>query len=266
MAHWECFSDSEYGGRSSAALSLVDGGATDAEPPSPSTSGSSAVDAPGATPSGGGGAPRSPTPAADAVFPSRGVVSGGGAPRRGRAGPGDHFPAPPSSFAAFHGELSSEIPEGVSRRLRRSGFVGARTRDLPAGAFFPLDDMDTLVLHVRPDGRKYLVNLRTESSFSGTRERPDIWQAFLGAPRGGAWATVPLPLAAFRLTAHGRVVDAPAQLDPSRVIGLGFSLAGDGEREPDGPYRLELASAWAERRAGPEIAAGFRPPQPPLAL
>eukprot|EP00897_Mesotaenium_endlicherianum_P001548 jgi/Mesen1/1420/ME001303S00465 len=145
-------------------------------------------------------------------------------------------------FAALRGELSTEIPEGTTTILRRSGFAGLRTSD--AKLRLDLEPFDTLAFRVRGDGRVYVSNLRTDNWVGGPAgTESNTWQAFLFAPPG-EWSTVKIPLRRYLLTWKGKLVDDKSRMNPSGVVGMGLSLTArggpEGAVEGDGPYKLDI--------------------------
>jgi NADH dehydrogenase [ubiquinone] 1 alpha subcomplex assembly factor 1 len=89
------------------------------------------------------------------------------------------------------------------------------------------------------DGRKYIATLRTETWVSLPGAAHDLWQAFLFAP-AGEWVEVRLPLARFLKTWRGKLLDGEEEMNRTKVISFGISLAGGGQLEPQGPYQLEV--------------------------
>jgi hypothetical protein len=124
--------------------------------------------------------------------------------------------------AAFEGVLSLE--DG-------GGFASVRSAPRP----LDLSGRREVVLRVRGDGRRYKLNLRTDTAFDGV-----TWQAPF-TPPAGTWAEVRLPLAAFEPRFRGRPA-AAGPLDPSRVATVGL-LVSDRQA---GAFRLELAWIAAE--------------------
>jgi NADH dehydrogenase [ubiquinone] 1 alpha subcomplex assembly factor 1 len=54
--------------------------------------------------------------------------------------------------------------------MKRTGFAGCSSTDLPAHEFLDLDAFTALKLNVKSDGRKYVVSLRTENWITGGKE------------------------------------------------------------------------------------------------
>jgi len=118
----------------------------------------------------------------------------------------------------FSGEISLE---------NNGGFASVR-RDPER---FDLSDHQGLVLHVRGDGRRYQLRLRTDQLFDDGAYRA------LFQPPAGEWQRVVLPWHDFEAVFRGRrLVDAPS-LDPGAIQQLGFLIA---DKRP-GPFRLEVA-------------------------
>ena len=141
--------------------------------------------------------------------------------------------------AAFGFAASPAVPPVARLRMRRSGFAGCSTVDLPVGEYLDLDAFTALRYRVLSDGRKYVVSIRTENWITGQKE--DLWQAFLFSP-AGRWADVYVPMKRFLKTWRGRVMEHEHEMRASRVVGLGIAVAGGGEVEPEGPFAIKVAS------------------------
>lgn len=152
-----------------------------------------------------------------------------------------------SQNAFFSKNTSNDAPAPRSK-LRRSGFAGCSTLDLPVGEYLDLDAFTALRYRVFSDGRKYVASIRTENWITGQKE--DLWQAFLFSPKG-RWADVYVPMRRFLKTWRGRVMEHEHEMRASRVVGLGIAVAGGGEVEPEGPFAIKVASI-AGVRLGPE--------------
>jgi len=76
-----------------------------------------------------------------------------------------------------------------------------------------------------------------------------IWWVFNPLCRAGEWEEVEIPLDRFLLTWRGKVVEQVVEMNPARVTGLGISLAGGEELQPEGEYRLGLEWIAARNNA-----------------
>ena len=153
-----------------------------------------------------------------------------------------------NSRNVFFSKHPSNDATAPRSKLRRSGFAGCSTLDLPAGEYLDLDAFTALRYRVFSDGRKYVASIRTENWITGQKE--DLWQAFLFSPKG-RWADVYVPMRRFLKTWRGRVMEHEHEMRASRVVGLGIAVAGGGEVEPEGPFAIKVASI-AGVRLGPE--------------
>ena len=159
----------------------------------------------------------------------------------------------PSSSSSRSSGGESDAPR-VTKSLKRSGFAGCSTKDLPAGEFIDLDAFTALRYRVRSDGRKYVASIRTDNWVTGGKE--DLWQCFLFAPRD-TWADVVLPIGRFLKTWRGGVLEHEYEMSKSKVVGLGLAVAGGGV-EPPGPFRIELASVQGLRLDREELDVAIR--------
>ena len=75
----------------------------------------------------------------------------------------------PSSSSSRSSGGESDAPR-VTKSLKRSGFAGCSTKDLPAGEFIDLDAFAALRYRVRSDGRKYVASIRTDNWVTGGKE------------------------------------------------------------------------------------------------
>jgi NADH dehydrogenase [ubiquinone] 1 alpha subcomplex assembly factor 1 len=120
--------------------------------------------------------------------------------------------------AVFAGNVSFE---------NNGGFASVRSNHLA----FSLDQAKGLCIRFAGDGKRYKLNLRTDTSLESIN-----WQVRLdGAAE--QWQEQPFNWDAFRPTRHGREVPDAPPFDPAAVIGVGLLIA-DGQ---EGPFRLELA-------------------------
>jgi len=153
-------------------------------------------------------------------------------------------PKPPPSenkngHVKFHGTISIELPPNQPH-IQRSGYAAWRTWDRPPTIFgkslWNIDPYAFLALRVKSDGRKYFVNLQTESIVP-----TDIHQHRLYARRPGEWETVLIKWNDFVRTNHGVVVEPQAELLRQKVRTVGIGLI---DRVP-GPYELCIERIWA---------------------
>ena len=77
-------------------------------------------------------------------------------------------------------------------KMERSGYCAVRSRvrfsrflTLPLIDTLDLDDFDDLLLHLRGDGRTYIVTIQTDGLVPD-----DVFQAFLYTRPDGGWETV----------------------------------------------------------------------------
>ena len=124
--------------------------------------------------------------------------------------------------ALFHGRLSLENNGGFSsiRRAPRdyglSGFAG-------------------VTLRVRGDGRTYQFRLRMSDRFDAIAYRAEF------ATQADTWTTVPIPFTEFEPTFRGRRVPGAPELQPDRIVQIGFLIAD----QQAGPFRLSIDSVRA---------------------
>mmetsp|Transcript_49038 Transcript_49038/g.157031 ORF Transcript_49038/g.157031 Transcript_49038/m.157031 type:complete len:222 (-) Transcript_49038:41-706(-) len=143
-----------------------------------------------------------------------------------------------TSTSTFRGFYSTSIPEGTVTQMVRSGYVGFRYME--DGTYLDMEDMDALRFRLKGDGRRYIVNIRTEGWIAVPGTGLDIWQAVM-PPLSGQWEEFDLPLSEFTLTYGGRIVtEEVTDMNPGRVISLGISLAGGDLLQPEGNFALEL--------------------------
>ena len=153
----------------------------------------------------------------------------------------DHIPQKDLERAhmRFHGIISTELPRD-NPSVQRSGYAAWRNLDRPPTVFgkslWNIDPFTYLGLRVKSDGRKYFVNLQTE-----TIVPTDIHQHRLYTRRPGQWETVLIKWDDFVRTNHGVVVEPQMEMLRQKVRTIGIGLI---DREP-GPYDLAVSRIWA---------------------
>ncbi|KAI0993635.1 hypothetical protein K3495_g14549 [Podosphaera aphanis] len=151
--------------------------------------------------------------------------------------------------AKFHGSISIKLP--VNRpEVQRTGYAGWRTKERGYTIFgkslWDIDAYAFLALRIKSDGRKYFVNLQTESLV-----HTDIHQHRLYAKRPGEWETVLIPWTEFVRTNHGTVVEPQGELlrQSVRTIGIGLT-----DRIP-GNFELCIEKMWATNSIAEKLKA-----------
>jgi len=158
----------------------------------------------------------------------------------------DFVPATASepSHARFHGNISIDLPPNRPH-IVRSGYAGWRTYDrkptLFGRGFWDIDPYTHMCLRVKSDGRKYFVNVQTDSIVP-----TDLHQHRLTARQPGAWETVVINLKDFVRTNHGEVVNPQSEMLRQAVKSVGISLI---DRIPK-PYELLVQRVWVTNFVG----------------
>ena len=153
----------------------------------------------------------------------------------------DHVPRTSlqPAHARFRGSISTDLPRNMPE-VQRTGYAGWRNKDRPPTLFgkslWDFDPYAYLALRVKSDGRKYLVNIQTESIVY-----TDLHQHRLHARKPGEWETVMIEISSFVRTNHGEVVEPQAEMMRHKVRTVGISLT---DRVP-GPFDLAISSVWA---------------------
>lgn len=141
--------------------------------------------------------------------------------------------------AHFYGKISTELPRNRPE-VHRTGFAAWRTWDRPPTIFgkslWDIDPYTYLALRIKSDGRKYFVNIQTESIVP-----TDIHQHRLYARKPGDWETVLIKWHEFVRTNHGVVVEPQGEMLRQKVRTVGIGLT---DRIP-GEYSLRIQRIWA---------------------
>lgn len=146
------------------------------------------------------------------------------------------------AHALFKGTISTELPPNRPE-IQRSGYAAFRTRDRGYSLFgkllWDIDPFNFLALRVKSDGRKYFINIQTESIVP-----TDLHQHLLPCSKPGEWETITIPFSAFVRTNHGMVVEPQREMMRQKVRSIGI---GSTDRIP-GPFELRVADMWATNR------------------
>ncbi len=143
----------------------------------------------------------------------------------------------------FEGKISTELPMN-NAEVQRSGYAAWRTRDRGVSLFgkllWDIDPYNYLALRVKSDGRKYFVNIQTESIVP-----TDLHQHLLPTYTPGQWETIIIPFHAFVRTNYGMVVEPQREMLRQKVKSVGIGLT---DRVP-GPFQLCIADVYATNKA-----------------
>ncbi|KAI5308900.1 hypothetical protein KEM55_004589 [Ascosphaera atra] len=196
----------------------------------------------------------------------------------------DHIAAKGDSpaHARFHGTISTKLP--ADWRVQKSGWAAFRSRDrhwLFGRLYWDMDPYKYLALRVKSDGRRYTVNIQTDSivesdlhqhrlfthhhRISGFASGPDD---VTGVPRAlsdvppepsadapstilthtrspkpdpTGWETVFIKWTDFVRTNYGVAVEPQTDITKHRIRSIGIGLTDRVE----GPYDLSIHRVWA---------------------
>lgn len=154
--------------------------------------------------------------------------------------------------ARWHGSISTELPRD-NPQVHRTGFAGWRSLDRPWTIFgkslWDLSLYVYLALRVKSDGRKYFVNIQTESIVY-----EDLHQHRLLTKTPGKWETVFINLSSFVRTNHGEVVEPQMEMMSQKVRTIGMSTT---DRVP-GPFGVSIGKVWATMGTKDKEVLGLR--------
>jgi NADH dehydrogenase [ubiquinone] 1 alpha subcomplex assembly factor 1 len=143
------------------------------------------------------------------------------------------------AHARFHGSISIDLPPRDNDTIG-SGYAGFRTGDkrmtLLGRGFWDIDSYSFIALRLKSDGRRYVVNLQTDSLVP-----TDLHQHRLWAKRPGEWETILISTSDFVRTNHGNIAEPQSDLLRRQVKTIGLSLV---DRVP-GPFDLRVERMWA---------------------
>ncbi|KAL5113827.1 hypothetical protein ACEQ8H_008289 [Pleosporales sp. CAS-2024a] len=143
------------------------------------------------------------------------------------------------AHARFHGNISTQLPQNQPH-VQRTGYAGWRTLDRGSTIFgkslWDVDMYNFMAIQFKSDGRKYFVNVQTESIVP-----TDIHQHLLHAKTPGEWEMRLIRWSEFVRTNHGQVVEPQREMLTQKVRTVGMSLI---DRIP-GPFDLSISKIWA---------------------
>lgn len=148
------------------------------------------------------------------------------------------------SHVRFNGTISTELPPN-RQDIQRSGYAAWRTKDMGRNLFgkglWDLDPYSYIALKIKSDGRKYFINIQTESIVP-----TDLHQHRLYSQKPGEWETVIVAINEFVRTNHGMVVEPQSDMMRQRIRSIGIGLI---DRMP-GPFDLGIAEIYATNNSG----------------
>ncbi|KAF3637725.1 putative complex I intermediate-associated protein 30 [Capsicum annuum] len=217
LKNWHLYSDSEYGGLSSAALEIKDTG-------NGSTSVGFLLLVFASKPPNLGNWLKLNYIVAE-VFPTQSKVA--------------------SWKGVFSGNLSLDVIEGSKWNMTRSGFCGMRSKKFDG--FIDLDGYDTIALKLKGDGRCYISTIYTENWVNSPGQDEDnSWQAFVSVPKDNNWYIAKIPLTRYAPTWRGNIINARMEMNPARIVGMSLSVNAEGgvPGAKSGPGDFEVKVDW----------------------
>ncbi|EXJ82198.1 hypothetical protein A1O3_06011 [Capronia epimyces CBS 606.96] len=160
--------------------------------------------------------------------------------------PSSHPPTP--AHILFHGNISTKLPANRPD-VQRTGYAAWRNKDrgrsLFGELFWDVDSYMYLALRVKSDGRKYVVNIQTDSIVESDLHQHRLYTKYHNGAEGpedpGQWETVRIRLHEFVRTNHGIVTEPQSEMLRRKVKSVGIGLL---DRQP-GPFALSIAAVWA---------------------
>ena len=148
----------------------------------------------------------------------------------------------------FNGLISTKLPPNRPE-IQRTGYAAFRNEDrgrtLFGELFYNIDPYMYLALRVKSDGRKYFVNVQTDSIVETDIHQHRLYTKHhkgAGGPNDpGRWETVLIRFHELVRTNHGRVTEPQSEMLRQKVKSFGIGLI---DREP-GPFELAIGAFWA---------------------
>lgn len=162
------------------------------------------------------------------------------------------MPAEPSNSVPphirFHGNISTKLPHDRPD-VMKTGYAAFRNQDrgrtLFGELFWNVEPYSYLALRVKSDGRRYFVNIQTDSIIeSDIHQHKLLTKNHKGAayPDSPAqWETVLIRLHDFVRTNQGFIAEPQSEMLRQKVKSFGIGLI---DREP-GPFDLSISAMWA---------------------
>lgn len=148
----------------------------------------------------------------------------------------------------FHGNISTKLPQDRPD-VQRTGYAAFRNEDRGRNAFgkmfWDIDPYMYLALRVKSDGRRYFVNIQTDSIVETDIHQHRLYtrkhQGATGPSDPGGWETVLIRFHEFVRTNHGVVTEPQSEMLRQKIRSFGIGLI---DRQP-GPFRLAIGAMWA---------------------
>lgn len=148
----------------------------------------------------------------------------------------------------WHGNISTKLPK-ANPSIQRTGYAAFRNQDrglsLLGRLFWNIDVYMFLALRVKSDGRRYFVNIQTDSIVVTDIHQHRLYTKRHRGARGpddpGEWETVMIKWHEFVRTNHGTVVEPQSEMLREKVKSVGIGLIDRVE----GPFELRVQGFWA---------------------
>jgi NADH dehydrogenase [ubiquinone] 1 alpha subcomplex assembly factor 1 len=151
------------------------------------------------------------------------------------------------AHVVFHGNISTKLP-AERPDIQRTGYAAWRNQDRGRSLFgeimWNVDSYMYLALRVKSDGRKYFVNVQTDSIVESDIHQHRLYTKYhkgAAADEPAQWETVWIRLHEFVRTNHGLVTEPQSEMLRQKVKSFGIGLI---DRKP-GPFELAIAAMWA---------------------
>lgn len=152
------------------------------------------------------------------------------------------------SHILFHGNISTELDQNRPD-IQRTGYAAWRNNDrgrtLFGELFWNVDSYMYIALRIKSDGRKYFVNVQTDSIVETDLHQHRLYTSHHRGAEGpndpGQWETVLIKLHEFVRTNHGQVTEPQNEMMKQKVKSVGIGLI---DRTP-GPFELGVSAIWA---------------------
>lgn len=159
----------------------------------------------------------------------------------------------------FKGTISTELPPSRPD-IQRSGYAAFRTTDLGRTLFgewfWDVDQYEYLALKVKSDGRRYHLNIQSDSLIS-----TDIHQHRLYAQKPAEWETIVVRFTDFVRTNYGMPVEPQSEIMKNKLKTVGIGLI---DRLP-GSYDISVAEIYATNSATGDMEPAAKQRQEPPA-